>query len=70
MKSENRDVLSFLSINDSATKQQFRVRFTTISLNVNQNKPILIKGVKWFVFSYIITLKKEEKACQFLYKSL
>ena len=54
---------SELSINDSATKQQFRVRFTTISLNVNQNKPILIKGVKWFVFSYIITLKKEEKAC-------
>jgi len=51
MKSENGDVLSFPSINDSATRQQFRVRFTTISLNVNQNKPILIKGVKWFVFS-------------------
>ena len=49
MKSENGEVLSFPSIN--ATKQHFRVRFTTISLNVNLNKPILIKGVKWFVFS-------------------
>ena len=28
-----------------------RIRFTTISLNINQNKPILIKGVKWFVYS-------------------
>ena len=49
MKSENGEVLSFPSIN--ATRQHFRVRFSTISLNVNQNKPILIKGVKWFAFS-------------------
>jgi len=49
MKSENGEILSFPSIN--ATRQQFRVRFSTISLNVNQNKPILIKGVKWFVYS-------------------
>ena len=49
MKSENGEVLSFPSIN--ATRQHFRVRFSTISLNVNQNKPILIKGVKWFVHS-------------------
>ena len=49
MKSENGDILSFPSIN--ATRKQFRVRFSTISLNVDQNKPILIKGVKWFVYS-------------------
>ena len=49
MKSENGEVLSFPSIN--AARQHFRVRFTTISLNVNQDKPILIKGVKWFVSS-------------------
>jgi group I intron endonuclease len=49
MKSENGDIISFPSIN--ATRKQFRVRFSTISLNVDQNKPILIKGVKWFVFS-------------------
>ena len=52
MKSENGDLLSFPSIN--ATRKQFRVRFSTISLNVNQNKPILIKGVKWFVSSEIV----------------
>jgi hypothetical protein len=52
MKSENGDLLSFPSIN--ATRKQFRVRFSTISLNVNKNKPILIKGVKWFVFSEIV----------------
>ena len=51
MKSENGDLLSFPSIN--ATRKHFRVRFSTISLNVDQNKPILIKGVKWFVFSEI-----------------
>ena len=49
MKSENGEQISFPSIN--ATRKHFRVRFSTISLNVNQNKPILIKGVKWFVFS-------------------
>jgi group I intron endonuclease len=49
MKNENGDLLSFPSIN--ATRKQFRVRFSTISLNVDKNKPILIKGVKWFVFS-------------------
>jgi group I intron endonuclease len=49
MKSESGDIISFPSIN--ATRKHFRVRFSTISLNVNQNKPILIKGIKWFVFS-------------------
>jgi group I intron endonuclease len=49
MKSENGDIISFPSIN--ATRKHFRVRFSSISLNVNQNKPILIKGIKWFVFS-------------------
>jgi len=48
MKNENGDLLSFPSIN--ATRKQFRVRFSTISLNVDKNIPILIKGVKWFVF--------------------
>ena len=49
MKNENGDVLSFPSIN--ACRQHFRVRFTTISDNVNKDTPILIKGVKWYVFS-------------------
>jgi group I intron endonuclease len=49
MKSENGDILSFPSIN--AARQHFRVRFTTISKNINQNCPILIKGIKWFVKS-------------------
>jgi group I intron endonuclease len=48
MKNENGDLLSFPSIN--ATRKHFRVRFSTISLNVDKNIPILIKGVKWFVF--------------------
>jgi group I intron endonuclease len=46
---ENGDKLSFPSIN--ATRQQFRVRFSTISSNIDKNNPILIKGVKWFVVS-------------------
>jgi len=45
LTSENGEVLTFPSIN--AARKHFRVRFTTISLNVNQNNPILIKGVKW-----------------------
>jgi len=49
MKSESGDIISFPSIN--ATRKHFRVRFSSISINVNQNKPILIKGIKWFVFS-------------------
>jgi len=49
MKSENGDILSFPSIN--ATRKHFRVRFSTISLNVDKNNYILIKGVKWQVFS-------------------
>jgi group I intron endonuclease len=49
MKNENGNLLSFPSIN--ATRKHFRVRFSTISLNVDKNNPILIKGVKWFVFS-------------------
>ena len=49
MRSENGEELSFPSIN--ATRQHFRVRFSTISLNINQKNPILIKGVKWFVYS-------------------
>jgi group I intron endonuclease len=48
MKNENGDLLSFPSIN--ATRKHFRVRFSTISLNVDKNIPILIKGEKWFVF--------------------
>nr|YP_010846173.1 GIY-YIG homing endonuclease [Cyathus stercoreus]WEV87360.1 GIY-YIG homing endonuclease [Cyathus stercoreus] len=49
MRSEHGEVLSFPSIN--ATRQQFRVRFSTISLNINKKIPILIKGVKWYVES-------------------
>jgi len=51
MKSENGDIISFPSIN--ATRKQFKVRFSTISGNVDKNYPILIKGKKWYVFSKI-----------------
>ena len=47
MKNENGDLFSFPSIN--ATRKHFRVRFSTISLNVDKNIPILIKGEKWYV---------------------
>ena len=40
MKNENGNLLSFPSIN--ATRKHFRVRFSTISLNVDKNNPILI----------------------------
>jgi group I intron endonuclease len=49
IKSENGDVISFPSIN--ACRQHFRVRFSTISNNVNKDLPILIKGIKWYVSS-------------------
>jgi group I intron endonuclease len=49
MTSENGDIIKFPSIN--AARQHFRIRFTTVSLNVNKNKPILIKGIKWFINS-------------------
>ena len=49
MKNENGEVLTFPSIN--AARQHFRVRFSTISHNIDQNKPILIKGIKWFIHS-------------------
>jgi group I intron endonuclease len=51
MKSENGDIISFPSIN--ATRKHFRVRFSTISINVNKNIPILIKGVKWTIYENI-----------------
>jgi group I intron endonuclease len=51
MKSENGDIISFPSIN--ATRKHFRVRFSTISINVNKNIPILIKGVKWMIYENI-----------------
>ena len=44
MKSKNGDVLSFTSIN--AARQQFRVRFTTISQNFYENNLILNIGKK------------------------
>ena len=47
--SKTGEELIFPSINGA--RQHFKVRFSTISKNVNQNKPILIKGVKWFPYS-------------------
>src|SRR5260221_7150069 len=44
MKSEYGEEVSFPSINSARLK--FRVRFSTISSNVNTNLPVLIKGVK------------------------
>lgn len=51
MKSEKGEIISFPSIN--AARTHFRVRFSSISLNINQNKPIIIKGIKWFISSSV-----------------
>ena len=47
MTDEQGNILTFPSINSART--QFRVRFSSISKNIN--KSILIKGVKWFISS-------------------
>ena len=49
MKSENNDILSFPSINSA--RLHFRLRFNTISKNINTNLPVLIKGKKWYISS-------------------
>jgi len=49
MKSENNDILSFPSINSA--RLHFRIRFNTISKNINTNLPVLIKGKKWYISS-------------------
>ncbi len=49
MKSEYGEEVSFPSINSA--RLHFRVRFSTISSNVNTNLPVLIKGVKWYITS-------------------
>ena len=45
MTNEFNETISFPSINSA--RLHFRVRFTTVSKNIN--KSILIKGVKWFI---------------------
>ena len=55
MTNQNGKVLSFPSIN--AARQHFRVRFTTISKNLDNQNPIIIKGVKWFITSPISLAK-------------
>ena len=47
MINEQGTILSFPSINSA--RLQFRVRFTTISKNIN--KSIIINGVKWSITS-------------------
>jgi group I intron endonuclease len=49
MKSEEGEIMSFPSINSA--RLHFRVRFSTISNNINSNLPILIKGMKWYITS-------------------
>lgn len=49
LKSENNDILSFPSINSA--RLYFRLRFNTISKNINTNLPVLIKGKKWYISS-------------------
>lgn len=49
MKSENGEIIKCPSIN--STRLHFKVRFKTISNNININLPILIKGIKWYVIS-------------------
>jgi len=45
MTNESNEVLSFPSINSA--RIHFKVRFTTISQNIN--KSVIIKGEKWFI---------------------
>jgi hypothetical protein len=49
MKSETGESLEFPSINSA--RIHFRVRFNTISKNINTNLPILINGIKWYITS-------------------
>jgi len=49
MTSEKGEVISFNSIN--IARKHFKIRFTNISLNINKDKPIKIKNVKWFITS-------------------
>ena len=45
MIDEQRTIITFPSINSA--RIHFRVRFTSISKNIN--KSIIIKGVKWYI---------------------
>jgi hypothetical protein len=45
MTNESNEVISFPSINSA--RIHFKVRFTTISQNIN--KSVIIKGEKWFI---------------------
>jgi group I intron endonuclease len=49
MKDENNNILSFPSINSA--RLHFRVRFNTISKNIDTNLPVLIKGKRWKISS-------------------
>ena len=51
------ETISFPSINSA--RVHFRVRFTTISQNIN--KSIIIKGVKWFISTETNTIKNIDK---------
>ncbi|KAF9818428.1 hypothetical protein IEO21_02777 [Rhodonia placenta] len=55
MTNEFSETISFPSINSA--RFHFRVRFTTISKNINNS--ILIKGVKWFITTKNSTSDKE-----------
>jgi NADH-ubiquinone oxidoreductase chain 3 len=54
MTSENGDVLSFSSINKA--RKHFKTRYTNISLYIDQDKPIIIKNIKWLITSKLIPL--------------
>jgi hypothetical protein len=47
MINELGEIILFPSINSA--RQNFKVRFTTISNNKNTNIPINIRGVKWYI---------------------
>lgn len=49
MKSEKGETLKFPSINSA--RLHFRVRFNTISKNINTDLPVLINGIKWYIIS-------------------
>ena len=49
MISENGEILKFLSTN--ACRKHFKIRFSTIYLNIDTTEPIIIKGIKWFIYA-------------------
>jgi len=56
LKSEKGETLKFPSI--KSARLQLRLRFNTISKNINTDLPVLINGIKWYITSSPATSKQ------------